>query len=153
MLYSINLAIVSHLNDIIRTGVTGSHAEIAKILDISRTTLFEYVSYLKNEMRAPIVYNEQENRYEYAYNPKFYLNPEIKQILAAEDKTNNGNNHNARDSGRKENGMDDDTPDEELNPLELYEIYGGADWAVDDDSDDEPLDSDINFNDLFTDDF
>ena len=153
MLSLIDLSIVSRLDDIIRAGTTGDYDVIAKMLGISKTSFFYTLSYLVFEMRAPITFNKHKNRYEYAYNPKFYLNAEVKQLLDAIDITKNGKNHPDLDASLNEYEMDD----EALYASELIEIYGGIgkidlnnDWPdVDLDLDDEHFDDEVDFNDLF----
>ena len=73
----VDLNLVIKIDGSIRRKTTGRPQAFAKKLKIARTTLFETIAYLKEEMRAPIVYNEKEKTYEYEYWPKFYLGDEI----------------------------------------------------------------------------
>jgi len=157
----VDLAIVSRLDSIIRTGATGSYAELAKKLKISKTTLFETISYLKDEMCAPIIYNVRADSYKYEYIPKFYLGSGVKSNLTGEGEAffaNNGNKHGVSDYISKENDSDDTTTDDLLELSELSDVEGGMEkdvWyldSIDDDSDDVSIDPNINFNDLFFDD-
>ena len=69
----VDLAILDRLDRLIRRKATGSPEELAKRLGVSRSTLFELIAYLKDEMRAPIIYVSGRQSYVYEYTPKFYL--------------------------------------------------------------------------------
>jgi len=160
MKYSVDLAIVSRVDSMIRKGATGSHAEFAKKLKIPQTTFFEIISYLKDEMSAPIKYNVRAYSYIYEYSPKFYLSPEIISKLTGEGESflaNNGNKHGVSDFNSEENVSDDTRGDDMLELSELSSVEGGMEkdaWyldSIDDESDDVSIDPNINFNDLFFD--
>jgi predicted DNA-binding transcriptional regulator YafY len=80
----IDLAILDRLDRLIRRKATGSPAELAKRLGVSRSTLFELIAYLKDEMRAPIIYVGGRQSYVYEYTPKFYLGFERDHLKTTE---------------------------------------------------------------------
>ena len=157
----VDLAAVCSLDRLIRSGeATGSHIEIAKKLNISRTTLFETISYLQVEMRVPIYYNVRGKMLEYEFCPKFYLSQEIINILICESETDIANkcgNRSDCDFDSEENDTDDERSNEILELSELSVIEGGVKeevWykdSIDNDSDNVILDDDIDFNNLFFD--
>ena len=69
----VDLVKLARLDHLIRHQATGNPDELAERLDISRSTLFELIAYLKEEMNAPIVYDRDRLSYTYSYPPKFYL--------------------------------------------------------------------------------
>ena len=152
----VNLMNVVVLDNLIRTEVTGSPEELAKKLNISRTNFFDTISFLREEMQAPIIYDVKAKMYKYSFIPKFYLNQEVKSLLSGEsdaDIVNNDNNVFNIDS--EEDDIDDEAFNEKLKSKELLEVYGGLekdDWMADsfnDDLNDVKLDINTNFNDLF----
>ena len=52
---------------------TGSPEDLAERLGMSRSSLFELIAFLKEEMRAPIIYSKNRQSYMYEYPPNFYL--------------------------------------------------------------------------------
>jgi hypothetical protein len=46
-------------------GTTGSPKELALKLSISELTVYNYISYMKTELNAPIIYNHQKGNYLY----------------------------------------------------------------------------------------
>jgi len=73
MKHLVDLVKLDRLDNLIRRKATGKPEDLAKRLGLSRSTLFEIISYLRGEMNAPIVYNRYNSSYEYSYPPKFYL--------------------------------------------------------------------------------
>ena len=126
------------MDHLIRKAATGTPEEFAHHLGIPRSTMFEYIAYLQEEMRAPIVYDNRGKTYKYEYSPKFFI--------GSDENWKPFNDPDIEDS---------DIIDEDMDSTQLYEIYGGEnneDWDTnsnDDDSDDIRLDDDIDFNDLF----
>jgi hypothetical protein len=122
----IDLVKLERLDGLIRRHATGSPALLAERLGMSRSSLFEFIAFLRDDMRAPVRYSQSSNSYIYEYTPKFYLGFEK----------------------------------ERLSPAVLQDTYGGGvdDGKVclkddDDDSDDVVLDDDLNFNDLYLDNY
>ena len=141
---------IYELHVLIRNKTTGTYEELAKKLAISRTSLFELISKMK-DYRAAIVYNKVKKTLEYEYIPKFYLDNEIVRILF--------NDPNRIDEGGVDAALSfDDDEDEKWSDdaldAEEYDICGGSDdWesyghSDDDDSDEVILDQMINFNDF-----
>jgi hypothetical protein len=146
----IDLRIVHPLHLLILSKATGSHEELAKRLEISRSTLFDIISYLREEMWAPIVYNKNIPTYEYEYIPKFFIGVDTGLMLSTAP--NSESNYEAKNMNE-----DDDNSDrigDEIDASELNIIYGGYDYewsknSADDDSAEIILDDDLDFNNLF----
>jgi len=73
MKHLVDLEKLDRLDHLIRRKATGCPDELAKRLGISNSTLYEILSFLRIEMKAPIIYNRYHCSYEYEYIPKFYL--------------------------------------------------------------------------------
>jgi len=69
----VDLKILSRLDRLIRRAATGTPKEFAERLGISCSSLYELLAYMKNEMDAPIIFDNTRPSYMYAYPPKFYL--------------------------------------------------------------------------------
>lgn len=107
----VDLVKLDRLDNLIRRQATGSPTELAKRLGLSRSSLFEFIVFLRVEMNAPIHYNKCISSYVYTYPPKFYLGferdrtnqTELYHIEGGID--NNEKNKNASDT---ENFLDND---------------------------------------------
>lgn len=84
MKHLIDLVKLDRLDGLIRRRATGKPADLAKRLNMSRSSLFEFICFLRVEMRAPIIFNKYVCSYEYAYPPKFYLGFERDRINQTE---------------------------------------------------------------------
>jgi ribosomal protein S25 len=69
----INIEKLDRIHNMIRREATGTPEEFAERLKISRSTLFNTLKYLKENMDAPIIYNNSKKSYTYKYKPKFHL--------------------------------------------------------------------------------
>ena len=69
----IDLVKLNRLDQLIRRKVTGTPDELARRLEMSRSSLFEMIAFLKEEMKAPIVYISSRPSYVYEYTPRFFL--------------------------------------------------------------------------------
>jgi len=76
----VDLVKLDRLDNLIRRAATGSPENLAERLEMSRSSLFELIAFLRVEMRAPIIYNKNRLSYMYSYNPRFYLGFERDQI-------------------------------------------------------------------------
>ena len=145
----VDLNTVCQLDRLIRSETTGTNQELAKKLNITRTTLFDTLEYLREEMRAPIVYNKLKKTYEYEYATKFYIGVEAFRAISGE-KDNQDKEIEVSDSA-----LDDEIADDRFESEELDYVGGGSDddeWyknSADVDADDVLLDRDIDFNNLF----
>ena len=153
----IDLKKVCLLDKLIRTQATGNHEELAKKLGVSRSSMYELISYLREEMNAPIIFDTHQDRYVYAYPPRFHLDPETIEIMfpvdGEVDISKNGNCYEVRDFDLGKSDMEDE---EVLVPAESEIAYGGNedDWntcSLDDDSENVILYGPIIFNDLYID--
>ena len=85
----VNLQKVARMDNLIRHASTGTPEQFAKQLGMSRSTLFETIMYLKEEMNAPIIYDHTRPSYIYIYPPKFYLGFE-REYSKMSEMSNNG---------------------------------------------------------------
>ena len=73
MRHLVDLEILHRLDSLIRRESTGTPKELACKLGMSRSTLFELISFLKEVMLAPIYFNKSRCSYLYSYTPNFFL--------------------------------------------------------------------------------
>jgi len=125
----VDLVKVSRLDSLIRRAATGTPEKLAERLEISRSSLFELIAFLKEEMGAPIIYNRYRQSYIYSYTPRFFLDFE-RERLSEEKMTDT--------YGFRELIEKDDNRSKNKIKIEI-EI----------DSDDYILDDDIDFNNLY----
>jgi len=85
---NINIFTLYTLHRLIDQKKTGAPNDLAQRLTMSRSTLYDLIASLRDEMHAPINYNKTITSYEYTYHPKFHLDcfnelskPEEKDIL------------------------------------------------------------------------
>ena len=60
-----DIRIIIRLNELIAAEQTGSPKELASKLDISIRTVHNYIAFMKNEMKAPVVYDNRLETYLY----------------------------------------------------------------------------------------
>jgi transcriptional antiterminator len=60
-----DIRIIKKLHDFITNERTGSPKELAEKLGVSERTIYSYISYMKIEMNAPIVFDVQKGNYLY----------------------------------------------------------------------------------------
>lgn len=80
----INIERLLRIDRFIRRKGSGPPNEFAKRIGISKTTLFEYLSYLRDDLMAIIHYNRYSKNYEYEKEPEFlqeYLNNEQSEAI------------------------------------------------------------------------
>lgn len=66
----IDIKKILRMDTFIRRKSSGTPQEFARRLDFSRSTLFEYLAYLKEEFGAVVHYNKYSHNYEYETEPK-----------------------------------------------------------------------------------
>jgi len=125
----IDLVLLDRLDRLIRRKATGVPEYLAERLGISRSSLFEVIKYLKDEMDAPIIYDRGRLSYTYEYTPKFFLGFERERLNTQEMDYSFGAEEDKKIKSKKKK-------------IKTYS---------DGDSDDYILDEDINFNDLYID--
>ncbi|BDB55104.1 hypothetical protein GENT5_14090 [Flavobacterium ammoniigenes] len=69
-----DIRIIIRLNELIAAEQTGSPKELASKLDISIRTVYNYIAFMKKEMKAPIVYDFQRLSYVYEEECEFNFN-------------------------------------------------------------------------------
>lgn len=60
-----DIRILKKIHDFILTERTGSPKELARKLGLSERTVYSYISYMKVEMNAPIIYDNHKGNYLY----------------------------------------------------------------------------------------
>lgn len=60
-----DIRIIKKLHEYIITERTGSPKVLANKLGVSERTVYSYISYMKMEMNAPIIYDNQKGNYMY----------------------------------------------------------------------------------------
>lgn len=69
----VDLIKLDRLDALVRRQATGSPEQLSGRLGMSRSSLFELIAFLRDEMQAPIRYSKNLRSYIYEYVPKFYL--------------------------------------------------------------------------------
>jgi hypothetical protein len=118
----VDLVKLDKLDSLIRMQATGSPEQLAERLSMSRSSLFDFITFLREEMRAPIYYSKSKRSYLYEYVPRFYLGFEKERLSSSQLYHACGG------------GIDD-----------------GKTSPEEDDPDDAVLEEDIHFNDLYLD--
>ena len=60
-----DIRIIKQLHDFITNERTGSPKELAEKLGVSERTIYSYISYMKVNMNAPIIFDMQKGNYIY----------------------------------------------------------------------------------------
>ncbi|WP_310559107.1 HTH domain-containing protein [Flavobacterium sp.] len=60
-----DIRIIKKLHECIMTEQTGSPKELSNKLGVSERTIYNYISFMKVEMNAPIIYDNQKGNYIY----------------------------------------------------------------------------------------
>ncbi|MBK6836667.1 MAG: HTH domain-containing protein [Bacteroidetes bacterium] len=58
---------IKKINDLIKKR-HGNAKQIAERIEISERTVYKYIAYMKDELKAPIIFNSFKNRYEFESN-------------------------------------------------------------------------------------
>ena len=73
MSHLVDLVKLAQIDKLIRRRATGNPDEFAERLEMPRSTLFEHIEYLKEELDAPVIYDNDMLSFIYSYTPKFNL--------------------------------------------------------------------------------
>lgn len=60
-----DIRIVKKIHEKILNESTGTPKELAYTLDVSERTVFNYIKYMREELKAPIKYNRIKDTYQY----------------------------------------------------------------------------------------
>ncbi|MBK9225318.1 MAG: HTH domain-containing protein [Flavobacterium sp.] len=60
-----DIRVIIKLHDLLITGSAGNSENLSQRLGISVRTVYNYVTFMKNELNAPIIYNSQTKCYSY----------------------------------------------------------------------------------------
>ncbi len=69
-----DIRIIIRLNELIVGEQTGSPKKLASKLGITERSVYNYISFMKKEMEAPILYNSQRQSYIYTDDCDFKFN-------------------------------------------------------------------------------
>ncbi len=69
-----DIRIIIRLDNLITKEMTGSPKQLASKLGITERSVYNYIAFMKNEMKAPIVYNYQRLSYIYNKEWEFHFN-------------------------------------------------------------------------------
>ena len=119
----VDLVKLDRLDQLIRRKATGSPDELARRLEMSRSSTFEMIAFLKDDMKAPIIYVSSRPSYVYEYTPRFFLGFERDRLEGDEMINAHG-------------GADEKVKGKQKIEIEI-------------DDDEYILDDDIDFNDLY----
>jgi transcriptional antiterminator len=60
-----DIRIIKKIHEFIMKEQTGSPKELSNKLGVSERTIYNYISYMKVELNAPIIYDNQKGNYMY----------------------------------------------------------------------------------------
>ena len=63
-----NILIIKKIHSKILSGSTGKPKELALKLKVSERTIYNYIHFMKKELKAPIIYNRTKDTYQYDRN-------------------------------------------------------------------------------------
>lgn len=65
MIIKVDLKKIAYMDRLIRIRNTGTAAEFAKKMNVARSTCFEYMDYMRNELNIVILYDRSAQTYYY----------------------------------------------------------------------------------------
>lgn len=60
-----DIRIIKKIHERIKTESTGTPKELASKLDVSERTVYNYIKFMREELKAPIRYNRMKDTYQY----------------------------------------------------------------------------------------
>ena len=77
-----NILIIKKIHSKISTASTGKPKELAYKLNVSERTIYNYIHFMRRELKAPIIYNRLKESYQYDRNCNInFIHTEKKQII------------------------------------------------------------------------
>jgi len=156
----VDLKKMSRIDYLIRWQTTGSIETLAGRLETSRSTLLENIKYMREVMQAKIRFSPCKQSYLYDKLPNFYLGFERDRSRNDKpDLVNGGGIERQATNTSNDLGAEHKISDNLLLPTELEEVSGGIMYEArkaflrDVDPDEVIIDEDINFNDLYMNDY
>jgi len=70
----LDIRIIIRIDNLIMNEMTGSPKQLASKLAITERSVYNYIAFMKRELKAPIVYNYQRLSYVYNDNWEFKFN-------------------------------------------------------------------------------
>ena len=78
---AMDIRVIKKLHELIKTERTGSPKELCIKLGISERTVYNYISFMKNELNAPIKYSADKATYSYNGNCELRFDGAIDEIV------------------------------------------------------------------------
>lgn len=72
-----DIRIIIRIHELITTKQTGTPKELAEKLELSERTVYNYVAYMREELKAPIIYNAVLSNYCYEVDCELNFNGAI----------------------------------------------------------------------------
>lgn len=69
MLRGMNIKVVIRIHEMISLENTGKPGDLAELLDVSERTVYNYISFMREELNAPIEYSPVKGSYYYVEPP------------------------------------------------------------------------------------
>ncbi|WP_366183614.1 HTH domain-containing protein [Flavobacterium ovatum] len=60
-----DIRIIIRIHNCIKSSLTGTPGELSQRLEVSERTLYNYISFMKNDLKAPIQFCKIKRTYEY----------------------------------------------------------------------------------------
>ena len=77
-----NILIIKKIHSKISTASTGKPKELAYKLNVSERTIYNYIHFMRRELKAPIIYNRLKESYQYDRNCNInFIHTEKKKII------------------------------------------------------------------------
>jgi hypothetical protein len=116
----VDLIKLKRLDQMIRSKATGAPDDFAKHLGMSRSSLYEMLAFLKEEMKAPIIYDGYKPSYVYQYTPRFHLGFERLETIEKTGNYGSGIEKKKKKKKKIANDNDDFLLDIDIDFTDLY---------------------------------
>lgn len=60
-----DIRIIIRIHELTKTSQTGTPKELAKKIEVSERTVYNYIAFMRDELKAPIIYNVVSSNYCY----------------------------------------------------------------------------------------
>jgi hypothetical protein len=116
----VDLVKLDRLDALVRRQATGSPEHLAERLGMLRSSLFEFIAFLRDEMQAPLRYSKKLNSYIYEYVPKFYLGFEKDRLSSSKLYNTYGGTDEEKRYPEDDNEPEDVILEDDINFNDLY---------------------------------
>jgi hypothetical protein len=76
--------VLLHFDSLLRSKIKGSGTDIASRLGVSPATFFRILDYARRELNAPIVFDQDLQRYKYQYNGMLFFGFIPEEVVSVE---------------------------------------------------------------------